>query len=176
MKLSRMLLILAALTLMPLHNAEADLILNGGFEQPDIPTGTFAVFAAIPGWTTTFGPGIEIQDHVAGSPFEGAQHVELDSFGNSGMIQTVVPTTPGQIYDFRFAYSPRPGVPATSNGIEVYFNGGLLTTIAVSGVGLTDTSWAVFTFAVAATGTHPRSNSELWGQATHLAGTWMLCS
>ncbi|HZD61409.1 MAG TPA: hypothetical protein VE200_01305, partial [Xanthobacteraceae bacterium] len=65
--------------------AAPNLIVNGSFETPDVPTGQFRIFSSIPGWT--FQPragatstGIEIQDHVAGAPAAGAgnQFVELD--------------------------------------------------------------------------------------------------
>src|SRR5262245_14686497 len=98
--------------------AQSNLIINGGFESPIVPSGTFQAFPNIPGWTLTFGVGIEIQNNVAGAPFAGNQFAELDSFSNSGM-QQVVPTSAGQIYTLRFMYSPRPNLPASSNGIEV---------------------------------------------------------
>jgi hypothetical protein len=139
--------VLAAGWFMGTNPARANLIANGSFESPDIPTGTFQIVTNIPGWSTSFGPGIEIQDHVAGSPFIGAQHIELDSSGNSGMSQ-IVSTVPGQIYHLSFAYSPRPGVSADSNVIQVFFNGIQLDVLALNGVGLQDTSWQVFGYNV----------------------------
>lgn len=137
---------------MPLTAADANLIINGSFEMPDVTRGTFLIFSSgIPGWTTSFGSGIEIQDHRAGSPFAGDQHVELDSSANSGMLQQI-PTVGGRTYTLSFAYSPRPGVASDSNIIEVFFDNVLLTTITASGIGLSDTSWSVFTFNVTATG------------------------
>jgi PEP-CTERM motif len=160
-----------ALTCLPLSGAYASsIIVNGGFESPNIGPGTFAVFASIPGWTTTFGPGIEIQDHVAGSPFEGDQFVELDSFANSGMIQSGLATTAGHAYLLSFAYSPRPGVPATSNGIEVYFNGVLLDTLAFTGVGLSNTSWSVFSYIAVATGAFSTVEFRAAGTSNSLGG------
>jgi PEP-CTERM motif len=139
--------LVVAWLMMGTNPACANLIVNGSFETPDIPTGTFQIFPSIPGWSTTFGSGIEIQDHVAGSPFVGAQHVELDSNDNSGMSQ-VVSTVPGQTYHLSFAYSPRPGVSADSNIIQVFFNGVQLDSLALSGVGLQDTFWQVFGYNV----------------------------
>lgn len=127
-----------------------ELLVNGSFELPVIGPGTFAVFATIPGWTsTTPSPGgIEVQRSVAGSPFSGLQHVELDSFVPSNMFQDVV-TTPGGLYRVSFAYSPRPGV--LDNGIQVFWDGVLQTTLAASGVGNNNTSWTVFQFDLPAT-------------------------
>ena len=142
-------LVVLALLGLPLSAAQANLIVNPSFELPAISAGSFSVFGAIPGWATSSGSGIEIQNNVAGSPFDGAQHVELDSFSNSGMIQSVA-TIAGAIYDLSFAYSPRPNVPSTSNGIDVFFDGGLVTSLTASGSG--STNWSVFGFSVTAAG------------------------
>ena len=105
--------------------AHADLIINGGFEDPALRYGTWnAGYTSISGWTATFGT-IEIQNHAAGNPYEGNQLCELDSYYNSGMKQDVA-TVAGQTYDLNFAYSPRPNNVATSNYIEIYFDGALL--------------------------------------------------
>ena len=114
--------------------AEVELVTNGSFEDPDIPSGTFSIFPSITGWTSSVGDGIEIQDNVAGAPDVGAgdQFVELDSNNNSNMIQTLT-TENGKSYTFSFIYSPRPSVPDTSNEIEVYWDGNLIDTIAETG-------------------------------------------
>jgi hypothetical protein len=162
--------VVSALMLLPANAAHAGLIVNGGFEQPDIPTGTFQVFGAIPGWTTVSGCCIEIQDHIAGSPFEGDQFVEMDSFNNSGMIQTIVPTVPGQQYTLSFAYSPRPTVAASSNTIQVSFNGVTLDTISLSGIGLSDTNWTVFSYNVTTPGTSAVLGFAALGTSDTLGG------
>lgn len=97
-------------------------------------------------------PLIEVQDNVAAghSPFDGSQHVELDAFVNSNMIQSVS-TFIGQVFDLSFAYSPRPRVLADSNGIDVLFDGVLLASL--TGNGSTQTTWTVFNHVVTATGT-----------------------
>ena len=143
-------LALLAVLLSPLA-ANADLIVNGGFEDPDIPTGSFAIFGiGITGWYVTSGSGIEIQDNIAGSPFEGDQLVELDSFSNSGMAQDVG-TSSSALYELIFAFSARPNIPETSNGIDIFWDGSLLDSITASGLGLSDTSWTVFSYLVTAT-------------------------
>lgn len=139
-------------------HANPDLVMNGGFEEPDVIPGDFQVFTTIPGWTTTVGAGIEIQDQSLPSPptpFEGDQYVELDSHfsgslpTNSGMAQTLS-TTPGADYVLSFAYSPRPGVSSASNPIEVYWDGVKIDEVTGNGIGLTDTSWSVKTYMVSA--------------------------
>jgi hypothetical protein len=131
--------------------AQGNLVVNGSFEQPALGFGSFGVFGSIPGWTTTIGSGIEVENHAAGTPFAGNQLVEMDSNDNSGM-QQVIPTTAGQSYAFSFRYSPRPGVPASSNGIEVRVNGSVIDTIAQDGTALSDTVWTRFSYSVTATG------------------------
>jgi hypothetical protein len=149
---------------------QASLILNGSFEDPDIPTGTFAILGSIPGWSTTFGPGIEIQDHVAGSPYDLDQFVELDSFSNSGMMQAAIATVPGMTYVVSFAYSPRPGRSAADNGIEVLFDGALLVGLAESGIGLPDTNWSLHNFLVTATGATSSLEFRAVGDSTSFGG------
>ncbi|MDH3431249.1 MAG: PEP-CTERM sorting domain-containing protein [Gammaproteobacteria bacterium] len=142
-------LALLAVLLLPMA-ANADLIVNGGFEDPDISTGSFAIFGGgIPGWYVTTGDGIEIQDNVAGSPYEGGQLVELDATRNSGMAQNVG-TSSGGLYELVFAFSARPGVSELSNGIDIFWDGLLLDSITASGAGLSDTSWTIYSFLVTA--------------------------
>jgi hypothetical protein len=132
-----------------LSQAQADLIVNGSFESPDVPTGTYQIFtgAAVPGWITT--DEIEIQDHVAGSPLFGNQFVELDANHNSYMFQTIA-TTPSAAYTLSFAYSPRPRIGVGSNGIDAWWNGSLLQSF--DGAGAADTDWTVYNFSVIGTG------------------------
>jgi hypothetical protein len=131
--------------------ARANLVVNGDFEAPQIAPVDFVTLPAIPGWTGL--QDIEIQNRIAGSPFSGNQHVELDTNFNSGMFQNI-PTIPGETYSLSFAYSPRPealgfpGVPADSAGIDIFWGGQLVTSLALSGEGLLDTQWQVFTFTV----------------------------
>jgi hypothetical protein len=170
MRLCQRLLLAAGLMALPVSSAQANVIINGGFENPNIPTGTFALFTSIPGWSLTTGTFIEIQDHVAGSPYEGDQFVELDSTGNSGMIQASVATVPLQPYTFSFAYSPRPGVAASSNGVDVYFNGALLIALAQSGIGLQNTLWTPFSFVVTPTGATSSVEFRASGTSNSLGG------
>ena len=144
-----------------------ELLLNGSFEEPDIRPGTFFITTSIPGWTSTVGSGIEVQDNVAGSPFDGDQHVELDSFSSSNMFQDVT-TQAGQLYHIEFAYSPRPGV--NPNNIRATWNGSLLALLNDNGLGLPDTSWTVFEFDVLATGANTRLEFLDIGPSDRLGG------
>ena len=109
--------------------AAPDLIVNGGFEDPAIPFGSYALFNNIPGWTAyedAFGPlflgsfpgPIEVQNNVAGAPAFGAQFIELDSTSSSFVYQ-FIPTTPGTQYTLTFYYSKRPNVADNSFGYGI---------------------------------------------------------
>ncbi len=151
-------LLLAALGL---HTtASANLVLNGSFEDvspaPGVQTqanGTWSIYSAIDGWTTTAGPGIEVRNNIAGTASNGFNYVELDSTGNSTMAQTLL-TAAGSYYALSFDYSGRAGVAAASNGIEVLWNNVLvnLTPITASGIGQSNHVWSGYTFGVYGTG------------------------
>ena len=130
----------------------ASLLVNGSFEDPAVAPGTWAVFGTIPGWTTTFGPGIEIRNARVGTAQDGVNFVELDSNplpGNSGMAQTF--TSPSTMLDIAYWYAARPGTPPTSNGIEIWLNalniGGLFIP-GDSGLGTTQTAWTRYSATV----------------------------
>jgi len=138
-------------------NANATLIENGSFENYNL-TNSWHVYDSIPGWTTVSGAGIEIQDNVAGSSYDGSQHVELDSHNNSVMEQ-LIDTTIGDLYTLTFFYSPRPGVASSSNGIEAYWNNELLGT-TITGTTSGVTSWTEYSFDVMGTGQD--SSLQFW--------------
>jgi Protein of unknown function (DUF642) len=125
-----------------------ELVLNGSFENPQVAARSFQVFDRLPGWTQSRGfRGIELQRGVAGSPFDGAQHVELDSFTPTGISQEI-PTQPGRTYQLRFAFSPRPRTTAPDNILRVTWGGGQVAVLSSDGTALADTRWTVHTFTV----------------------------
>lgn len=131
----------------------ANIVANNSFELPAISNGTWTLNASIPSWSLASGPSIEVQNHVAGSPFAGNQFVELDSTGESSIFQDL-PTIAGAQYLLSFAFSARPGVAL--NSMAVFWNGSSVTTVTANGVGLSDTSWTVYSFNVAASATTTR--------------------
>ena len=121
-------------------NLSSNLIENGSFENPQLTHGSWAVFTKINGWTTIAGPGIEIQNNVAGGPVDGTQFVELDSHGNS-MLEQTIPVKPQRNYCLKFFYSPRPGVGLESEGIRVWLNKKVVKVVKRSGADIPDTQW-----------------------------------
>lgn len=161
------LLIAAALSLVGVAPAHANLVVDGGFEDPSVGNGAFATFTSIPGWTGA--ATIEVQDHIAGTPFAGNNLVELDTNANSAMFQDIA-TVAGQTYEITFEYSPRPGIAASSNGIEFLWNGVVIDTIAQSGVNVPDTVWTKFTFDEIATGPLSRIGFAATGTSDSYGG------
>ena len=135
-----------------------ELVTNGGFELPPIATGSFAIFhAPIPGWTENAPKtcGIEIQNHVAGSPFDRRQFTELDSNCSTGIHQDLS-TVKGERYRLSFEFSARPGTGPADNILQIWWNGRLIDTEQADGTGLRDTAWRRFSFTVRATGSTTR--------------------
>ncbi|MCY2983755.1 MAG: Ig-like domain-containing protein, partial [Planctomycetota bacterium] len=146
-----------------------NLIVNGSFETNLTANRTWNVFDSIDGWRTASGSGIEIQEGVAGTAADGSSLVELDSRGNSAIQQTVA-TESGQKYEISVQYSPRPGVPASSNGVEVWWNGNKIDTIVGEGVGLRDTQWRTLSYQVDGNSTQGALEFRAIGTSDSLGG------
>jgi|GEM_PF-2753873 len=147
--------------------ASSDLVVNGGFESPALGNGSWNVFQSVSGWTAQSGCGLEIQNHVAGSPLEGAQHVELDSHCPSTIFQDLH-TVAGRAYLLSFGYSPRPGVG--DNRIRALWGGQVVADLNTSGSGLADTRWQHVTLRVTAPGSSTRLTFADTGWADALGG------
>ena len=100
----------AALGLILASSANANLIVNGGFEDNNVAAGGWSYFSAadVNGWD---GSNIEIWDHLNGvvAP-EGQQHAELNAHPGTGDIFSIYQTfatVVGQTYDVSFFYSAR---------------------------------------------------------------------
>ena len=119
--------------------AKATLVFSTNFDTVAVAPGTFTFVNSVEGWTATVGT-IELQNNVAGTPFSQPNLVELDSNQNSAMARTVATSGPSLL---TFEYSPRPGVPASSAGIEVSLDGIPVFSIAQSGIGNADTVWSL---------------------------------
>ncbi|MBI1849307.1 MAG: IPT/TIG domain-containing protein [Planctomycetes bacterium] len=136
--------------------AAQDLIVNGSFESPTVAPGTVQYLTTIPGWQAEPGPPIEIQNNCCGAAYAGNQLVELDSNSRTatGAMYQDIPTQSGRSYTLRFGYSARPGV--ADNRIQVWWDGGLVTTLDRNATGQTTTQWSAQSFTVVATQTTTR--------------------
>ena len=129
----------------------ADIVTDGGFESITQAAGSSDVYTTLPGWTTVAGPGIEVRNQDAGNAFEGQNFVELDSSANSSMIQTLS-TVAGTSYTVSFEYSAREGTPASTNPIDVLWNGQLLGTPTLDGTNQSGNVWQAYSYTVTGTG------------------------
>lgn len=156
-------------SLLVFSNANANLVVNGGFEEPSLPYQTWGVFQNIPGWSTTSGAGIEVQNNVAGDPYEGFQFVELDSNYNSSMEQ-LIDTVAGEHYTLSFFYSPRPGEKTGTNNILIGWGNHSLGAITDSGKDNENTVWQQYTYDVIGTGLGTSLNFRAVGVSDSFGG------
>lgn len=142
--------VLLALAFLPTL-ASANLVVNGSFEADAQGANSWNIYSGLTGWTGG-SSGIELRNNVAGAASDGVNFVELDTRSNSEMFQ-VISTSSGTWYDLTFDYSPREGVSAVSNPIQVWWNSTLLTAPAITGVGgSSGNNWSPYTFSVLGTG------------------------
>lgn len=114
-------------------------------QVPGGPTpGTFIIYnnppaTSVAGWTPE--TQIELQNNAAGAPAPGvggSVFAELDADRNSSMSRLIGPG----VYTLSYLYSPRPGVPQSSNGIGVTIGGSTIAQTEVSGLFGSGTAWS----------------------------------
>jgi hypothetical protein len=111
---------IAALALFGTTANAANLIVNGGFEEPNLSSGwSYFNSASVPGWN---GDNIEIWHSEsmlgAGQGYGGTQHAELNSHPNQTSpftINQAFATEVGQTYEISFGYRARTGNSDSSN-------------------------------------------------------------
>ncbi len=131
--------------------ANANIVQNGSFEQNIQANNTWDVYTGnnVDGWSVLSGAGIELRNNIEGTASDGVNYVELDSYNNTVIVQSVN-TSAGAVYELLFDYSPRVNQPATTNGISVFWNGTLLADI--TGTGGASNLWVKQHFFVTGTG------------------------
>lgn len=152
--------------------AAFELVTNGDFEDPSLPTSSYGIYGAISGWQLLPGSqsGIEIQNNVAGSPGSGQQFVELDGDGVSGIYQDLT-TVVGQLYKLTFAFSARPGV--VDNKLNVLWGGVPVAALLADGANLGDTQWQTFSYDLLATSTTTRLSFDNFGEQSDSLGSYL---
>lgn len=132
-----------ALSLAPALAAGPNLVVNGSFEADPIDPGSWVIRPNITGWTGA--PDIELQNHLEGNlPQDGNQLVELDTFYNSAMSQTINAT--GWV-SLSFWYTPRIGWGAGTHGVQVSL-GSFSSTVMDSVAGGSVPNWQRFSALV----------------------------
>lgn len=125
-----------------------NLLVNGSFESTLVANGSWANVTSMPGWAwlSGTGTGFEVRNNVVGKAQDGLNFIELDTNGNTTMGQSVGGLAAGEQFDLSFWYSPREHQAASTNGIQVYWNGVLLD--AMTGVGGVGNDWSLHQYRV----------------------------
>lgn len=140
------LLAVAALLCVPAL-AQANLVVNGSFENySTVNPGAWKIFGSGNSWTTA-SSGVEIRNGIAGTAADGVRFAELDTTTNSWISQ-IIHTNASQTLELSFAYAPRSGVAANSNGIEIFWNN--LSLGSITGNGKNGSSWLDYVYNVQA--------------------------
>jgi hypothetical protein len=134
----------AAALLLASAGAQANLISNGSFETPNVGNGSWTIVNSLAGWNVGSG-GVEIRNNAVGSAFDGLNFIELDTTGNSSISQNIAAQASG-LFSLTLAYAPRAGVGSASNGIDIYWDGGLLASLNGSGIGNGGNVWQSYAF------------------------------
>jgi hypothetical protein len=186
-KLGSFLATASALTLLPMALAKpaaayvpaspvtTNLVTNGSFENTPLGYGSWNTFNSIDGWNLSagsLGSGIEVQNHVAGNPFDGNQFVELDSNAVTGIYQDLS-TQVGKTYQLTFAFSPRPGTDEAHNLLNVNWGNQSVASLSANGSGLADTAWKTFTYNLVATSATTRLSFNDFGSVSDSLGTYI---
>jgi hypothetical protein len=146
-------LLAAAATASAAPAPTGNLIINGGFESTVVANGSWVNVGSTPGWTWLAGPGtgFEIRNNVAGAAQEGSNYVELDTTGNTTIGQYLDSLSAGTAYELSFWYSPRAYQAASTNGLQVFWNGSLLGA-TLTGLGGSQNDWTQHQYRVTAQG------------------------
>lgn len=154
-----------------------NLVVNGSFEDTSDSAGeqtqgagSWRVYGGLPGWAVDSGAGVEVRNNVAGTAFDRASFIELDSNNNSAISQLLL-TVSGVWYDLSLAYSARPGVngPANTNDVSLSWTGTTLDTLSGINTG-SNHQWTIHTYRVLGTG---QDTLKLWatGHSDSLGGS-----
>lgn len=128
-----------------------NLLVNGGFESTPVANGAWVNVTTTAGWTWLGGPGtgFEIRNNVAGAAQEGRNYIELDTTGNTLIGQYLDSLTAGASYELSFWYAPREYQAASTNGVEVFWNGALLGN-TLTGLGRSGNDWSLHQYRITA--------------------------
>ena len=159
-------------------NPDEELVINGGFEEPIVTsTKNWNIFTGLetPGWTIEWNSSepsykgtdrpidayLELHRSVFGwLPFAGEQYAELDADWDgpgsslsgepaSTKIYQDIPTIPGETYNIKFHFSPRPDTDSENNILEFSWDGEVKAT--TTDEGLSNTNWSEYVYNFTAT-------------------------
>lgn len=146
--------------------ASAQIVTNGGFEQPTVgnPCCTTSPPDPLPGWTAT--PNVNVVNGTfngTNTPgpnlaSEGTQYLDLVGQGGMGSISQLLTLTPGQLYNLTFAFSNNGFSPNESTSASASFSiDGLTGSVTHNTATPTNLDWQIFSGSFTATGTNTLS-------------------
>jgi hypothetical protein len=142
---------LAALAAISATASASNLLSNGSFEDTAVASGTWNVFASVPGWTVTKANGsatpygLEIRNNNVGTAQDGVNFIELDGYEND-KIQQSFSTVVGKDYEISFWFADRAGVAAGSEGFSAsVVSGASSTSTGFGAVGDNGAAWHLIT-------------------------------
>lgn len=149
--LSLVALLAAGITASAAPVTAGNLLVNGGFESTAVANGSWVNVTSTAGWTWLSGPGtgFEIRNNIAGAAQEGRNYIELDTNGNTLIGQYLDNLSAGTRYDLSFWYAPREYQAASTNGLQVFWNGTLLEA-TLTGLGGSGNDWRQHQYRVTA--------------------------
>jgi hypothetical protein len=147
----RLSLVIVILLLSAGTNRAAQLIMNGGFELPDLMGSAYSIppigveDPSIPDWQVTMGNVEIVSSAFAGAAFEGNQWLDLDGVV-PGAVQQTFPTLAGQSYRLTFAFTQNPNVVSASGIVDIVDGLNVLLTDSITGSGSTfgNLNWSPF--------------------------------
>jgi hypothetical protein len=124
-----------------------NLLKNGSFESTALGQGQADAYGRVDGWTALSGSKIELWNNVDGvKATNGGNFSELDYEGATDGFSQSVKTAAGKAYTFSIDARDRPNTNPNSCGIEVVWNGKVVSTI------MPGADWKTFTVGVTGTG------------------------
>ncbi|NET25475.1 FG-GAP-like repeat-containing protein [Okeania sp. SIO1I7] len=149
--------------------APNNLVVNGSFETPEIPTVPgYSFERAIEGWELVSGPFIEIDNRLVTSPYDGLQLVDLDSLNATTKISQTISTQPGETYKLTFAFKGNDdSTVVEDNTMDVYWGDELVEAFDQ----VDSETWEVKTYNLEATSTETVLSFDNFNDITDGAGT-----
>lgn len=150
--------------LLLLSSARASVVVNGSFEDPLVPAGSFTNFAggstAITGWTvvgvdSAITSGTFTQSGITFQAADGAQWLDLagvTSNNPSSGVRQDIPTTPGADYEVNFSVGSAAAGPFAAATVDLTIGGGPRVSYFNPTAPATMLDWKSFSVLFTATG------------------------
>jgi hypothetical protein len=153
----------SAAALVPASASAADLVTNGGFEDPYITNACCNTVPAdaLPGWKVESGNVNVVNGTFASSAgnlaFAGEQYLDLVGQGGIGSISQIVSTVAGQAYTLTFAFSHNlfSGLASASASFAIEGLNGIITHVGGSNANL---NWVTYSGSFVASGSSATLN------------------